>query len=104
MTTRKRLTDTDYAEMAKDYAANPPTADEVLAVEVNPAFLRMGRPKGNAAKGKTPLLGVRLPEPIRFEVEFRVQNGESKNASELVRLALLEYFANHPTSSARSRR
>ncbi|TDO15017.1 hypothetical protein EV580_3157 [Mycobacterium sp. BK086] len=40
---RERFTDAEYAEMAKDYAENPVTADEVLAVEVNPAFLRTGR-------------------------------------------------------------
>ncbi len=95
---KRRRTDAEYAEMAKDYEDHPPTTDEVLAVEVNPAYLRMGRPaKGTTAAGKTPVLAVRLPEPIRVEVTARVEIGESKNASELVRQALVEYFDNHPT-------
>ena len=39
----ERFTDAEYAAMAADYEANPPTADEVLSIEVNPAFLRSGR-------------------------------------------------------------
>ncbi|NTY58728.1 hypothetical protein [Mycolicibacterium sphagni] len=36
---QRRPTDADYAEMAKDYAENPPTVEEVLSVEVDPAFV-----------------------------------------------------------------
>lgn len=98
---RKRLSDAEYAEMAKDYAVNPPAANEIVAVEVNPALLRMGRPaKGAGATGKSPVMAIRLPMPIRSEVEFRVEAGESKNASELVRRALVEYFDNHPSPTS----
>ena len=31
-----RFTDEEYAEMAADYAAHPPTAEEVLSAEINP--------------------------------------------------------------------
>lgn len=53
--TARRLTDVEHAELAADYEANPITADEVLAAEVNPAFLPTGRPTKAAGKGgKTP--------------------------------------------------
>jgi hypothetical protein len=39
---REPFTEAEYAEMAADYAANPPTADEIVSVEVNPAHLRKG--------------------------------------------------------------
>jgi anti-sigma factor RsiW len=94
--TAKRFTDAEYAEMAADYAANPPTADEVLAAEINPAFLRKGRPaKGTAAAGKTPGLTVRLPDAIRVELTLRAK-AEGSSPSELIRRAVVEYFGNHP--------
>jgi predicted RNase H-like HicB family nuclease len=34
----------EYAEMADDYEINPPTAAEVISVEIDPAVLRKGRP------------------------------------------------------------
>ncbi|WP_201274426.1 ribbon-helix-helix domain-containing protein [Mycolicibacterium sp. CH28] len=99
MTTR-RPTSADYAEMADDYAAYPPTIDEVTSVEVSPAVLRKGRPaKGAPAVGKTPALPIRLPESIRAEIEHRVQAGESDSAAELIRQAIVEYFDNHPVAS-----
>lgn len=36
----ERLTDDEYAELAADYEANPPTPDEIIAIESNPAFQR----------------------------------------------------------------
>ncbi len=96
MATNKK-TSADYAEMAADYAENPPTADEVLAVEVSPAVLRKGRPaKGAQSTGKTPVLPIRFPPEIRSELERRVDAGESDSVSELVRSAVVEYFGNHP--------
>ncbi len=93
----RRLTDAEYAELAADYEANPITPDEGISIEVNPAYLPTGRPpKGTAATGRTPVMAVRLPEAIRSEVKGRVQAGESKSESELVRLALVEYFERHP--------
>jgi Arc/MetJ-type ribon-helix-helix transcriptional regulator len=57
----------------------------------------MGRPtKGAESPGKTPPLAVRLPEPIRIEIEHRVAAGESGSASELIRQAIVEYFERHP--------
>ncbi|MDQ2638258.1 MAG: hypothetical protein M3Y83_15425 [Actinomycetota bacterium] len=99
---KHRVTDDEYAEMAADYAANPPTADEVLSVEVNPALLRKGRPtKGATRSGKTPALPVRLPDSIRVEIAHRVEAGESDSASELIRQAVVEYFDNHPRERIR---
>lgn len=99
VTTRRR-TSADYADMADDYAAHPPTIDEITSVEVNPAVLRKGRPaKGMPGAGKTPALPIRLPESIRAEIEHRVQAGESGSASELIRQAIVEYFDNHPVAS-----
>jgi hypothetical protein len=40
----KRRSAKDYEAMADDYGANPPRPDEILAVQVNPAALNMGRP------------------------------------------------------------
>lgn len=97
--TKHRFTDDEYAEMAADYAANPPTADEVLSVEINPAFLRKGRPtKGTPPVGKTPVLAIRLPDAIRGELTRRAKS-EGSTASELIRRAVVEYFDNHPVRS-----
>lgn len=100
MSKRTRLTDADYADLADDYATNPITADEVIGVvSVNPAHLRMGRPaKGAERKGNTPALPVRFPQPIREELDRRVDRGESDSAAELIRVAVAEYFENHPAS------
>jgi hypothetical protein len=97
MARKRRLTDEEYAEMAADYEAHPPTADEVRSIEINPAILRMGRPrKGAKSTGKTPPLAIRLPEPIRIEIAHRVKAGESSSESELVRKAVVEYIERHP--------
>jgi hypothetical protein len=99
MSRKRRFTDEDYAEMAADYEAHPPTADEVLSVDVNPAFLRKGRPrKGVAALGETPLTTVRLPDAIREELVRRAR-AEGSSASELIRRAVVEYFGSHPVGS-----
>ncbi|MCH9761758.1 MAG: hypothetical protein K0U75_14070 [Actinomycetia bacterium] len=98
------LSDKDYADMAADYAANPLRHEEVLGpVEVDPAYLRKGRPlkdpKRRKASGKTPSLAVRLPAAIRDELRERVEDGQSDSESELVRRALVEYFHEHPMKS-----
>ena len=99
--TSKRFTDADYAEMAEDYAAHPPTVEEILSLEVNPAFLRMGRPaKGGAAKGKTPVISVRLPDAIRTELVRRAKD-DGSSPSELIRQAVVEFLVNHPVKSPR---
>jgi len=97
---RKRFTDAEYAEMAADYAAEPPTADEIVSVEVNPAFLRKGRPAEGATPGKTPGFTVRLPDAIRFELTLRAQ-ADGSSPSELIRRAVIEYIGNHPVGSKR---
>jgi len=69
-------------------------------VELGPAHLRMGRPaNGKGKAGNTPALPVRLPDQIRTELNERVKLGESGSASELVRLAVIEYFENHPRTA-----
>lgn len=94
--TQPRLTDVEYAELAADYEANPITADEVLAAEVNPAFLPAGRPTKAAGKGgKTPVMALRLPAALRAEVKQRVAAGESRSEAELIRRALIEYLEVH---------
>jgi hypothetical protein len=95
---RKRFTDAEYAEMAADYAAEPPTSDDIVSVEINPAYLRKGRPAEGVAPGKTPGFTVRLPEPIRFELTLRAK-AEGSSPSELIRRAVIEYFGNHPAES-----
>jgi hypothetical protein len=102
MSTKRRLTDDDYTEMAADYEANPPRADEIAGpIEVNPGYLRTGRPAGQTeAKGKTPVLAIRLPEPIRTEIAHRVKAGESDSASEFIRRAVIEYLERHPSQAS----
>lgn len=74
-------------------------ADEVTSIEVSPALLRKGRPaKGTPSAGKTPALTIRLPGVVRREVDSRAEAGWSDSASELIRLALIEYFDNHPAT------
>jgi hypothetical protein len=98
MTSKRRLTSAEYAEMSADCAANPPTADEVTSIEaLSPAVLRQGRPtKGTPTTGRTPVMTVRLPTDIRNEVQHRVSAGEARSEGELVRRAVVEYFENHP--------
>lgn len=99
-TKRAPFTDDEYAEMADDYAANPITPDEILKVEVNPAYLRMGRPtKDTESAGKTPALPVRLPPSIRGVMKQHVEAGAVQSESELVRTAIVEYLERHPVSS-----
>lgn len=91
---RRPFTDAEYAELAADYAANPITAEEILAVEINPAYLPTGRPAktGGKARGKTPVMALRLPEDLRAEIKQRVAAGESKSEAELIRRALIAYL------------
>ena len=99
-----RLTDVEYADMAADYEANPITEDEILAAELNPAFLPTGRPTKAAGKGgKTPVMALRLPAALRAEVKQRVAAGESRTEAELIRRALIEYLETHrPAGKRRS--
>jgi len=95
---RTRLTDTDYAELAADYATNPLNAADITTAEVNPAFLRTGRPtKGAAKSGRTPTRALRMPDTMRAELRNRVDNGEAGSESELIRRAIAEYFDRHPS-------
>lgn len=95
--TKRHLTPEDYEALADSYEANPPGPDEVISIET-PGRLRMGRPTAAAGKtGITPVMALRIPTEIREEVKTRVNAGESSSEAELVRTALIEYFANHPT-------
>lgn len=97
---KPRLSDEEYAEMAADYEAHPPTAEEIAGpIEINPAYLRTGRPtKDTQTAGRTPVMAIRLPDAIRDEVKTRVAAGQAQFEGELIRQALIEYFANHPVA------
>lgn len=86
--------DVDYDELSRAVEAGEYTAGEVWSG----SELRMGRPTKDAPakSGKTPAWTGRLPELIRAEMKARVQDGSARNESELVRQALVEFFANHP--------
>ena len=100
MTTKHRRTAAEYEAAAADYEANPITADRIRSIELGPGYLPVGRPvKGKVKTGNTPALPVRLPDQIRTELNERVKAGESGSASELVRLAVVEYFENHPRTA-----
>jgi hypothetical protein len=87
---KTRITDDEYAEMAADYEANPPTAAEVTSVELNPAYLPKGRPnKGTATTGKTPVLAIRLPESLRNELVHSAKV-QGATPSEMVRRAVVD--------------
>lgn len=96
MAKRVTLTDAEYEALADGYEATPPTAEEVAGpVAVAPGRMRTGRPtKGNERGGKTPVTTVRLPDNLRAELDDRADAGTP--ASVTIRLALEEYFANHP--------
>lgn len=100
---KRRATEADYEDMAASYEAEPPREDEVLSVEISPAYLPMGRPTKGAGRsaGKTPALPVRLPNGIRSEMKRRVDAGTIKSESELVRAALVEYFERHPVDNTK---
>lgn len=86
----------DLVEAADDAEADPKFIDEVFGpVEINPVYLARGR--GNKG-GNTKALAVRLPSEIRREMKARVQAGEFGSEGELVRFALIEYFANRGRS------
>lgn len=85
----------DYDAMADDYAAHPPTADEVLGTEIGPAALNTGRPrKGAAEQGRTPTMSVRLPGELRAKVAKRAK-AEGVAESELIRRVVDEYVTQH---------
>ncbi|MFN8088557.1 MAG: hypothetical protein U0R81_06185 [Mycobacterium sp.] len=91
----------DSVEAADDIGADPMLIDGALIdgamvpVEINPVYLARGR--GNKG-GNTKALAVRLPSEIRREMKARVEAGEFGSEGELVRFALIEYFANRPRS------
>lgn len=96
MTTKRTPTETEYEALARSYTDETVRADEVRSIEIGPA-LRMGRPtKDVESDGKTPSMTVRLPKPIRKEVDLRVQAGAVGSASDLVRIAVVEYLERHP--------
>lgn len=91
-----KRTPKDYEEMSRAVEAGDYTIRSPMELG---ATLRKGRPtKGTPAAGNTPVLAIRLPEPIRIEVEHRVKAGESGSASELIRRAVVEYLERHPVN------
>lgn len=85
----------DYDAMADDYAAHPPTADEVVDVEVSPSALKTGRPpRGAGKRGRTPVTSVRLPGELRKRMAKQAQ-AEGVGESELIRKAVDEYVTHH---------
>ena len=88
--------DDDYAAMADDYATTPPTADEVIAVEVNPAALGMGRPRTGAGKGgNTPSMSIRFPDTMRAAIHRRAR-ADAVHDADIIRRAVDEYLHRHP--------
>lgn len=86
----------DLVEAGDDIEADPMFIDGAIGpAEINPVYLARGR--GNKG-GNTKALAVRLPSEIRREMKARVQAGEFGSEGELVRFALIEYFANRPRS------
>ncbi len=93
----RRFTEDEYAEMAADFEANPPTAEEIGTIEVNPAILRNGRPPKSApARGKTPTMSVRLPTELRAQLEV-VAKEENATTAEVIRRAVGEYVQRRST-------
>lgn len=87
---KSRITDDEFAEMAADYEASPPTAAEVTSVERNPAYLPTGRPnKGTRTAGKTPVLAIRLPESLRNELVHSATI-QGATPSEMIRRAVVD--------------
>lgn len=85
----------DYDAMAADYADHPPTADEVVDVEVSPFALKTGRPRKGATKGgRTPTMSLRLPDKLRQKVAQQAK-AEGVAESELIRRAVDEYVTHH---------
>jgi len=92
------LSDDDYAAMADDYATTPPTADDIIAVDVNPAALGMGRPRTGASKGgNTPAISIRLPETMRADIHRHAQANAVPDA-DIIRRAVDEYLHRHPVT------
>lgn len=91
-----RLTDSEYAEMASNYAANPLRSEEVVGpVEMDPAILRNGRPVGAArGRGRTPTTSVRLPDTLREQLAAQA-SAEDVASAEVIRRALVEYLQHH---------
>ncbi|MFI1463476.1 ribbon-helix-helix domain-containing protein [Nocardia carnea] len=91
---RKKLTDEDYEDMARDYAEYPVAADEVVGeIEYrDPVVLDRGRPVGDAAKGgNTPVTSVRFPTEIRERLAARAE-ADGVKAAEVIRRAVVEYL------------
>ncbi|MDL9939041.1 hypothetical protein QSJ18_20055 [Gordonia sp. ABSL1-1] len=92
----RKTSDADYSKLADSYAADPPTADEIVGeVEVvDAAALRTGRPRGGVAVGKTPTMSVRVPLDIRAKLD-RLAEVEHVKPAEIARRALVEYTERH---------
>ncbi|NKY55305.1 hypothetical protein [Nocardia flavorosea] len=86
---RKKLTDEDYEDMARDYSEYPVAAEEVVGeIEYrDPVVLDRGRPAGDAGKGgNTPVTFIRFPTEIRERVE-----ADGVKAAEIIRRAVVAY-------------
>ncbi|WP_336819871.1 CopG family transcriptional regulator [Gordonia sp. MMO-8] len=82
----------DYDAMADDYEANPPTADEVLSITVDPIALKRGRPrKGEGRGSRTPTRSVRLTDDTLRRLKSRAE-AEHVAESEVIRRALDAYL------------
>lgn len=92
-----KLTDEDYAEMAADYAVNPPRRDEIDGeITVDRAVLPTGRPAGQSiARGKTPTTSLRLPTETRNAVN-RLAAQTNVKPTEIIRRAVGEYIDRNP--------
>ena len=90
--------DDDYTAMTDNYATTPPTANEIVAVDVNPAALGIGRPRTGASKGgNTPSMSTRFPDTMRDDIHRHAQADDVPDA-DIIRRAVDEYLRRHPVA------
>lgn len=89
--------DTQIYEGAESRAALAELLDDAPAADEYDVTRRLrGRPSLSRRGTASRQLHVRIGEDLSALVDTQIKNAVVKNESELVRVALTEYFRNHP--------
>jgi hypothetical protein len=96
MTTKRKLTEAEYEEMALSYEREPIRPDEVIGEPfIDTPTLKMGRPPGaEQSRGETPVRSLRLPADMEKRL-MAVAEKQGVGGSEIIRRAIREFVDRH---------
>jgi hypothetical protein len=96
MTTKRKLTEAEYEDMALSYEREPARRDEMIGEPlIDTPILKMGRPPGAGQKrGETPVRSIRLPADMEERLTTLAEK-EGVGGSEIIRRAVREFIDRH---------